>query len=93
LVLAGMEGMTYTDYQIKLEKGATLFVYTDGVPEATNANNELFEFERTVQALNVNPAAEPKELLGIVRAEVDKFVGDAPQFDDLTMLAVRYKGR
>ncbi|MBO4547570.1 MAG: SpoIIE family protein phosphatase, partial [Treponema sp.] len=47
LVLAGMEGMTYTDYQIKLEKGATLFVYTDGVPEATNANNELFEFERT----------------------------------------------
>ena len=93
LVLAGMEGMTYTDYQIKLEKGATLFVYTDGVPEATNANNELFEFERTVQALNVNPAAEPKELLGIVRTEVDKFVGDAPQFDDLTMLAVRYKGR
>ena len=93
LVLAGMEGMVYTDYEIKLEKGATLFVYTDGVPEATNANHELFEFERTVQALNVKPDASPKDLLPIVRAEVDKFVGEAPQFDDLTMLAVRYKGR
>ena len=93
LVLAGIEGSTYTDYEIALEKGATLFVYTDGVPEATNAANELFEFERTVKALNVNPAAEPKDLLGIVRGEVDKFVGDAPQFDDLTILAIKYNGR
>lgn len=93
LVLAGIEGSTYTDYEIALEKGATLFVYTDGVPEATNAANELFEFERTVKALNVNPAAEPKDLLGIVRGEVDKFVGDAPQFDDLTMLAIKFNGR
>lgn len=93
VVLAGMENMVYADYEFTLEKGATLFVYTDGVPEATNANNELFELERTVQALNVNPAAEPKELLSIVRGEVDKFVGEAPQFDDLTMLAIKYKGR
>ncbi|MBO7121688.1 MAG: PP2C family protein-serine/threonine phosphatase [Treponema sp.] len=93
LVLAGFEGSTYTDYEIKLEKGATLFVYTDGVPEATNGANELFEFERMKVALNIKPDAEPKELLPIVRAEVDKFVGAAPQFDDLTMLAVRYKGR
>ena len=93
LVLAGIEGSTYTDYEIALEKGATLFVYTDGVPEATNAANELFEFERTVKALNVNPAAEPKDLLGVVRGEVDKFVGEAPQFDDLTMLAIKFNGR
>ena len=93
LVLAGFEGSIYTDYEIKLEKGATLFVYTDGVPEATNGANELFEFERTVQALNINPDASPKELLGVVRGEVDKFVGDAPQFDDLTMLAIKYNGR
>lgn len=93
LVLAGIEGSTYSDYEIALEKGATLFVYTDGVPEATNAANELFEFERTVKALNVNPAAEPKDLLGIVRGEVDKFVGEAPQFDDLTMLAIKFNGR
>lgn len=93
LVLAGMEGMTYTDYEIKLEKGATLFVYTDGVPEATNAANELFEFERVEKALNVNAGAAPADLLKVVRGEVDKFVGDAPQFDDLTMLAIKFNGR
>lgn len=93
LVVAGMEGSKYTDYEIKLEKGATLFVYTDGVPEATNANNELFELERLEKALNIKPDASPRELLPIVRAEVDKFVGDAPQFDDLTMLSLRYFGR
>ena len=93
LVLAGMEGMVYTDYEIKLEKGATLFIYTDGVPEATNAANELFEFERVEKALNVNAGAAPADLLKIVRAEVDKFVGEAPQFDDLTMLAIKFNGR
>lgn len=93
LVLAGMEGMAYTDYEIKLEKGATLFVYTDGVPEATNAQNQLFEFERVEKALNVNAGAAPADLLKVVRGEVDKFVGDAPQFDDLTMLAIKYNGR
>ncbi len=93
LVLAGMEGMVYSDYEIKLEKGATLFVYTDGVPEATNANNELFEFERVEKALNVNAGAAPADLLKVVRGEVDKFVGDAPQFDDLTMLAIKFNGR
>ena len=93
LVLAGMEGMVYTDYEIKLEKGATLFIYTDGVPEATNAQNQLFEFERVEKALNVNAAAAPADLLKIVRGEVDKFVGEAPQFDDLTMLAIKFNGR
>ncbi len=93
LVLAGMEGMAYTDYEIKLEKGATLFVYTDGVPEATNAQNQLFEFERVEKALNVNAEAAPSDLLKVIRGEVDKFVGDAPQFDDLTMLAIKYNGR
>ena len=92
-VLAGLENSKYTDYQIKLEPGATIFVYTDGVPEATNANEELFELERLEQALNINPNASPKDLLPIVRGEVDKFVGDAPQFDDLTMLSLKYIGK
>ncbi len=92
-VLAGMENLSYQEYQIKLEKGSTLFLYTDGVPEATNANEELFGLDRLMEALNIEPSAKPKELLPIVRAEVDKFVGDAPQFDDLTMLAITYNGR
>ncbi|MCR5045201.1 MAG: SpoIIE family protein phosphatase [Treponema sp.] len=92
-VLAGMENLNYTDYQITLEPGSTLFLYTDGVPEATNAKEELFGLDRLMEALNIEPSAKPKELLPIVRAEVDKFVGDAPQFDDLTMLAITYNGR
>lgn len=93
IVLAGLEGTKYKDYEIVLEKGSTLFIYTDGVPEATDANEKLFELERLEKALNINPAATPDELLSNVRGEVDKFVGDAPQFDDLTMLALKYNGR
>ena len=93
LVLAGLENSTYNEYEIKLEPGATIFIYTDGVPEATNAHNELFELDRLEKALNINPAAKPKDLLPIIRLEVDRFVGDAPQFDDLTMLSLTYYGR
>ncbi len=93
LVLAGLENSTYKEYEIKLEPGATIFIYTDGVPEATNAHNELFELDRLEKALNINPAAKPKDLLPIIRREVDRFVGDAPQFDDLTMLSLTYYGR
>ncbi len=92
-VLAGLEGSKYKEYEIQLEPGATIFVYTDGVPEATNANNELFELDRLEKALNINPEAKPKDLLPIIRREVDRFVGDAPQFDDLTMLSLTYYGR
>ena len=93
IVLAGFEGAKYTDYEIVLEKGSTLFIYTDGVPEATDANEKLFELDRLEKALNINPAASPNELLSNVRGEVDKFVGSTPQFDDLTMLALKYNGR
>ena len=91
-VLAGMEGARYKEYDIRLEKGDKIFVYTDGVPEATNLSNELYGTDRMIDALNTKPEAEPKETLKIVRASVDEFVGSAPQFDDLTMLCVEYRG-
>ena len=87
-----MEGMRFKEHDFQLLPGDTLFVYTDGVPEATNAEDELFGEERLVAALNANPSALPKELLTNVRAAVDAFVGDAPQFDDLTMLGFTYYG-
>jgi sigma-B regulation protein RsbU (phosphoserine phosphatase) len=68
-----------------------IFVYTDGVPEATNANNELFDTERMVTALNSKENMAPKEVLETVRASVDEFVGKAEQFDDLTMLCLEYR--
>lgn len=69
-----------------------MFLYTDGVPEATSKDIELFGTDRMIVALNQNPAADPKEILSNVRASVDEFVGGAEQFDDLTMLCLEYKG-
>ncbi|MBP5746440.1 MAG: SpoIIE family protein phosphatase [Lachnospiraceae bacterium] len=91
-VVAGvMEDVHYKEYEFALEKGGALFVYTDGVPEATAANDEMFGLERMTEALNEDASAAPDKLLGNVRAAVDRFVGDAPQFDDLTMLALMWK--
>ena len=88
-VIGGMEGMRYKEYEFTLEKGGTLFLYTDGVAEATNAKNELFGTERMLEALNSDPQTDPKTLLENMKKSVDEFVGDAPQFDDLTMLGVK----
>ena len=87
-VIGGMEGMPYSQYEFDLEKGGTLFLYTDGCPEATNANNELFGTNRMLTALNRDSSASPKDLLSNMTDAVNTFVGDAPQFDDLTMLAI-----
>ena len=92
-VIGGMEGVRYKEYELKFSPGAKLFLYTDGVPEATNAKNELFGTERMIAALNENPDASPEELLKNVRRSVDAFVKDAEQFDDLTMLCVEYTGK
>ncbi len=92
VVLGAMEGMRYTEYELTLRPGTKLFVYTDGVPEATNAGRELFGTKRMVDALNGDPDASPEEVLKNVRQAVDRFVLDAEQFDDLTMLCLLYKG-
>ena len=93
LAIGAMELAKYTDTEIQLKKGDSIFVYTDGVAEATDADNQLFGTDRTLEALNSMPAdATQKEILLGVRAAVDAFVKDAPQFDDLTMLGLRYNG-
>ena len=92
-VVGGMQGIRYREYEILMESGSRLFVYTDGVPEATNADNEMFGTERMIEALNVQPDAAPEDVLKHVRQAVDDFVKDAEQFDDLTMLCIEYKGK
>ena len=91
-VIGGMEDIRYRDYELSLTPGSKLFLYTDGVPEATNAENELFGTDRMLRALNEQPSAPPEKILKNVRRAVDGFVKDAEQFDDLTMLCVEYKG-
>ena len=91
-VIGGMDGMVYSEYEIDLKPGSKLFLYTDGVPEATNAEEELFGNERMVAALNKDASASSEEILGNVRSAVDEFVKNAEQFDDLTMLCIEYNG-
>lgn len=90
-VLAGMDDARYTEYELQLHPGDSLFLYTDGVAEATNDNNELFGTARMLNALNREPHAEPEMLLQNVRRDIDSFVGAAPQFDDITMLGFKLK--
>ena len=92
LVIGAMDGVRYKDYELQLAPGDKLFVYTDGVPEATNADGALFGIERMLAALNEDAAAAPEQLLHHVRSAVDGFVKDAEQFDDLTMLCLEYRG-
>ncbi len=92
-VIGGMENVRYKEYQIQMEPGSKIFVYTDGVAEATNAEKELFGTERMIEALNTDPDATPEQILKNVRSSVDAFVKDAEQFDDLTMLCLEYKGK
>ncbi len=92
-VLAGMEGINYRKNELQLSPGDEIFLYTDGVTEATDLNNELYGEDRLLGILNGGPdKASAQELCEKVKADVDKFVGEAPQFDDITMLSLKYKG-
>ena len=92
-LFVGVMPEKYNEYEIKLEKGDIVFVYTDGLPEATNSELKMFRTERMVEALNSAPDGTLSELLQTVKSRVDEFVGEAPQFDDLTMLAIKYFGK
>ena len=92
LMVGIMEGVRYKEYELMLDPGDKIFVYTDGVPEATALDEEMFGFERMLDALNAQPDATAEQLLHNVQAAVDTFVGSAEQFDDLTMLCLEYRG-
>ena len=87
-----MDGVRYRDYEIQLEPGAKLFVYTDGVSEAVNKDLEQFGTERILESLRSSEEGAPREILEAVNQSVKEFVGGAPQFDDLTMMCVEYRG-
>lgn len=91
-VIGGMEDVHYREYDLKLDPGDKIFVYTDGVTEATADGGELFGTERMIKALNSCADGRPEDILQGVRSAVDVFVGDAEQFDDLTMMCLEYLG-
>lgn len=92
-VLAGLEGMDYQCGSIMLEPGDKIFQYTDGVTEATDAKEELYGMERLEKVLAEHAQDAPDQLLPAVKADIDAFAGEAPQFDDITMLCLEYRAR
>ncbi len=90
-VLAGMEGVRYRVGEITLTPGDRLFLYTDGVPEATNTENKLYGEDRLLSFMNQNATVDATAFLPALKANIDEFVGEAPQFDDITMLMFDYK--
>lgn len=92
-VVGGKKKAKYKDYEITLEPGSVIFVYTDGVPEAKNKEGKMFKLDATVDALNANPNADVETLTNNVKNSVSDFTKGAEQFDDLTMLCVEYLGQ
>ena len=93
LMLAAMDGLPYTNNTIKLNKGDRLFIYTDGITEATNDYDELYGEDRLLSVLKSvqGTGKTSRDILDIVRNDLNDFVLEAPQFDDITMLCMIYK--
>ncbi len=92
LVLGGMDPVKYRESTMHLDIGDTLFVYTDGVPEANDEHEQLYGMERMLESLNRHKDEPVEQLLHSVKADVDAYAGNTPQFDDTTMLALRLTG-
>ena len=92
MALASFRGMMYQSGSIQLDPGDSIFVFTDGVTEANDIDEDMFEKERLLEALNRDPDADPDIIIRNVHEALDEFVKDAPQFDDTTMLCLKYFG-
>ncbi len=92
-VIGGLPDESYTEYEWQLRPGAKIFVYTDGVPEAGESRSALYGTDRMMEALRTAENESPEKILAAVDASVREYVGNAPQFDDVTMLCVEYKGQ
>ncbi|MBR4208283.1 MAG: PP2C family protein-serine/threonine phosphatase [Lachnospiraceae bacterium] len=92
LAVAAMEGVPFEEHSFELHPGDRIFVYTDGVPEATNMSEELYGTDRMLEALNRVTSPEPEKLLSELTKDISNFVGEAEQFDDTTMLIFEYRG-
>ena len=91
-VIGGLPGIRYIESEVVLKPGSKLFIYTDGIPEATDGAGNMFGLERTAQSLNDSKDADTQSIIDNIRLSVEAFVGGAEQFDDLTMLVFEYKG-
>ena len=85
-----MQDYQYTDFELQLKKGDKIFLYTDGVSEATDTENHMFTVNKLLDTLNEMKDRSPQEILEGVHNRVKEFEGES-QFDDLTMLCLELK--
>ena len=88
-----MEDVKYHEYELQMEPGSSLFLYTDGLSEAINLNNQMFGTERIVEELNTGPGRSPEETLRDVKEAVAEYIEGMEPFDDLTMMSFAYHGQ
>ncbi|MBR3358563.1 MAG: PP2C family protein-serine/threonine phosphatase [Solobacterium sp.] len=91
-VIGGMDNMKYRQYEIQMNPGDKLFLYTDGITEAMDPDKKMFGTSRLIDALNEAKDASPDTILKTVRESIRVFVKDTEQFDDMTMLCLEYSG-
>ena len=91
-VVGGLDWVVYKDYQFKMNPGDTLFLYTDGVTEATDREEKMFGLDSLVEALNESQGQSPRELTDAVEEAIRVFVDGEEAFDDTTMLCLNYSG-
>lgn len=91
-VMGGLEDVQYEEYDIRMEPGSFIFVYTDGITEASDSSRRMFGVDRMLDALNDGGADSPERVIRTVRKAIDDFTLDGTQFDDMTMLCLEYIG-
>jgi sigma-B regulation protein RsbU (phosphoserine phosphatase) len=91
-IAGAMDGFTYGEGRVSLAPNDLLFLFTDGVVEATNEGNELYSDTRLVELLREEGMTEPERAVVATIDAVNAFEGAAPQFDDITILALHYEG-
>lgn len=92
LILAAMEGICYKEYKTTLQKGDRIFIYTDGVTEATDINEKLFGDDRLLETMQKTKNLDAPKTLETIRSDIDLFTGEAEQFDDITMMSFEWRG-
>ena len=87
-----MDGAKYRDYSLQLQSGTALFLYSDGLPEAIDPQQQQFTTDRAIDILNASSGSTSENLVRAVHTAVNEFAGTEPQFDDLTLLSFQWKG-
>jgi sigma-B regulation protein RsbU (phosphoserine phosphatase) len=82
----------YKQFELQMEKGDTMLLYTDGVTEAFNSAHEAYGNERLFDIMKFNDCSNAPQIINKIYKDIDDFTGSMEQYDDITMLCIQFKG-